>query len=176
MILVALAMLLWALGLQGRARIGLAAFAAAALIGLLAGIGPNVTRLEESAAATTGNAASAGSRWQPWSDAAVQAALSEGHPVFIDYTAAWCVTCQYNKKTTLASQQVLDAFDAAGVRTFRADWTRRDPVISAHLQSLGRSGVPTYVLQAKGRQPQIFSEVIGVDEILAGLKALEAAP
>ena len=92
MILVALAMLLWALGLQGRARIGLAAFAAAALIGLLAGIGPNVTRLEESAAAT-GNAASAGSRWQPWSDAAVQAALSEGHPVFIDYTAAWCVTC-----------------------------------------------------------------------------------
>ena len=175
MILVALAMLLWALGLQGRARIGLAAFAAAALIGLLAGIGPNVTRLEESAAAT-GNAASAGSRWQPWSDAAVQAALSEGHPVFIDYTAAWCVTCQYNKKTTLASQQVLDAFDAAGVRTFRADWTRRDPVISAHLQSLGRSGVPTYVLQAKGRAPQVFSEVIGVDEILAGLKALEAAP
>ena len=175
MILVALAMLLWALGLQGRARIGLAAFAAAALIGLLAGIGPNVTHLEESAAAT-GNAASAGSRWQPWSDAAVQAALSEGHPVFIDYTAAWCVTCQYNKKTTLASQQVLDAFDAAGVRTFRADWTRRDPVISAHLQSLGRSGVPTYVLQAKGRQPQIFSEVIGIDEILAGLKALEAAP
>jgi len=86
------------------------------------------------------------------------------------------VTCQYNKKTTLASQQVLDAFDAAGVRTFRADWTRRDPVISAHLQSLGRSGVPTYVLQTKGRQPQIFSEVIGVDEILAGLKALEAAP
>ena len=57
MILVALAMLLWALGLQGRARIGLAAFAAAALIGLLAGIGPNVTHLEESAAAT-GNAAS----------------------------------------------------------------------------------------------------------------------
>ena len=45
-----------------------------------------------------------------WSDAAVQAALSESHPVFIDYTAAWCVTCQYNKKTTLTSQQILDAY------------------------------------------------------------------
>ncbi len=172
MLLVALAMLLWSLGLRGRARAGLATLSAAALIGLLIGIGPNVTRLEEGASAV---AASAGSRWQPWTDAAVQAALSEGHPVFIDYTAAWCVTCQYNKKTTLASPQVLDAFDAAGVRTFRADWTRRDPVISAHLQTLGRSGVPTYVLQTKGRPPQVFNEIIGVGEILDGLKALETA-
>ena len=173
MILVALAMLLWALGLSGRARLGLGAAAAAALLALLVNLGPNVTRLE--VAASANSTAQAGGRWQPWSAQAVQAALDEGRPVFVDFTAAWCVTCQYNKKTTLANQQVLAALDAAGVRTFRADWTRRDAVISAELQKLGRSGVPTYVLHARGRAPRVFNEVLGADELLDSVKALGQA-
>ena len=85
-ILVALAMLLWALGLSGRARLGLGAAAAAALLALLVNLGPNVTRLE--VAASADSTAQAGGRWQPWSAQAVQAALDEGRPVFVDFTAA----------------------------------------------------------------------------------------
>jgi hypothetical protein len=101
-------------------------------------IGPNVLRGADSAAdpaAAPAQAAAAGERWQPWSPARVQALLGEGRPVFVDFTAAWCVTCQYNKKTTLASAEVLAAMDAARVQTLRADWTRRDAVISAELQA-----------------------------------------
>ena len=113
-----------------------------------------------------------GERWAPWSPARVQAGLAEGRPVFVDFTAAWCVTCQYNKKTTLANAQVLAAFDAAGVRTLRADWTRRDATISAELGRLGRSGVPVYLLQAPGKPPIVLSEILSVADVMAALGQL----
>jgi thiol:disulfide interchange protein DsbD len=102
----------------------------------------------------------------------VQAALDAGNPVFVDFTAAWCVTCQVNEKTTLARADVLALLDAAGVRTFRADWTRRDPAIAAQLQRLGRSGVPVYLLQAPGQPPAVLSELIGAGDIKAALAGL----
>ena len=92
--------------------------------------------------------------------------------MFVDFTAAWCVTCQYNKKTTLANAQVLAAFDAAGVRTLRADWTRRDAAISAELGRLGRSGVPVYLLQAPGKPPIVLSEILSVADVMAALGQL----
>jgi thiol:disulfide interchange protein DsbD len=67
---------------------------------------------------------------------------------------------------------VLALLDAAGVRTFRADWTRRDPVIAAQLQRLGRSGVPVYLLQAPGRPPAVLSELISASDIKAALARL----
>ena len=92
--------------------------------------------------------------------------------MFVDFTAAWCVTCQYNKKTTLASAEVLSAMDAAKVQTFRADWTRRDAAITAELQKLGRSGVPVYVLQAPGQAPVVFSEILSATEVKDALGRL----
>jgi thiol:disulfide interchange protein DsbD len=92
--------------------------------------------------------------------------------VFVDFTAAWCVTCQYNKKTTFANAEVLAAFDAARVRTFRADWTRRDPAITAQLQQLHRSGVPVYLLQAPGKPPLLLSEILSVGEVKEALARL----
>ena len=89
-------------------------------------------------------ASAAGQRWQPWSAARVAELQAAGKPVFVDYTAAWCVTCQVNKRTTLNHEEVLAAFDRHGVTLLRADWTRRDPAITAALQQLGRSGVPVY--------------------------------
>jgi len=68
--------------------------------------------------------------------------------VFVDFTAAWCVTCQYNKHTTLADEAVLADFAARRVALLRADWTRRDPAITEALAALGRTGVPVYVLYA----------------------------
>ena len=92
--------------------------------------------------------------------------------MFVDYTAAWCVTCQFNKKTTLASDAVLREFAGRNVALLRADWTRRDPAITAALAQLGRSGVPVYVLQAPGRQPVVFSEILGERELRTALAAL----
>ncbi|MCL1960527.1 MAG: thioredoxin family protein [Desulfovibrionaceae bacterium] len=92
--------------------------------------------------------------------------------MFVDFTAAWCVTCQYNKKTTLANAEVLAALDAARVRTFRADWTRRDAAITAELQKLGRSGVPVYLLQAPGQPPVVLSEILSVGDVMTALGRL----
>ena len=168
-LLVVLALVLWALGLTGRTRIVLASFSIAAGALLASAIGPNVIKMAEAA---TPVAETPGARWQPWSAESVQTALGAGQPVFVDFTAAWCVTCQYNKKTTLASAEVLSAMDAAKVQTFRADWTRRDAAITAELQKLGRNGVPVYVLQAPGQAPVVFSEILSVTEVKDALGRL----
>lgn len=167
-LLVLLAFALWALGLAGRARWIVGTVAALGAVFAVPGLAPHVVAPLAPVAA----AAQVGERWQPWSAERVQALLAEGRPVFVDYTAAWCVTCQYNKKTTLANAEVLAAMDAARVQTLRADWTRRDATISAELQKLGRSGVPVYVLLAPGREPVVFSEVLGAAELKDALAAL----
>ncbi|MET4577635.1 thiol:disulfide interchange protein/DsbC/DsbD-like thiol-disulfide interchange protein [Ottowia thiooxydans] len=166
-LLVALAFLLWAVGLGGRTRWSMTALSALALVLLAGAIGPNVVKPMEEAPASA--SVSTGQRWQPWSHERVAQTLAAGQPVFVDFTAAWCVTCQYNKKTTLNNSDVLAAFDAAKVQTLRADWTRRDPVISAELQRLGRSGVPVYVLLAPGRDPVVLSEILSVADVKAAL-------
>jgi thiol:disulfide interchange protein DsbD len=110
--------------------------------------------------------------WQPWSEAAVAQRLSAGQPVFVDFTAAWCVTCQINKKSTLANPEVLANFASHQVSLLRADWTRRDPAITAALTALGRSGVPVYVLYAPGQAPRVLSELLSVGKIQDALSTL----
>jgi thiol:disulfide interchange protein DsbD len=119
----------------------------------------------------------AGERWAAWSPERVQQALAEGRPVFVDFTAAWCVTCQFNKRTTLDRADVLAAFEARRVVLLRADWTRRDAAISAELARLQRSGVPVYVLHAPGGAgPTLLSEILSREELLRALEALPASP
>ncbi|MDR2155042.1 MAG: thioredoxin family protein [Burkholderiaceae bacterium] len=167
-LLVALALLLWTLSLPGRLRLSLSLPALALGAALLAWLGPSVIR--PLPAVTPGEVT--GGRWQPWSASRVQAALAGGQPVFVDFTAAWCVTCQINEKTTLSRAEVLAALDAAQVQTFRADWTRRDDAITAELRRLGRSGVPVYLLQAPGKPPLVLSEILSVGDIKQALERL----
>ena len=178
--LLTVAALAWALGLSGRARWVFSSLSLAGLVWLGANVLPGAlheTPAETPAAATatTNQPASHTPRWQAWSAAAQQAQLAAGRPVFVDFTAAWCVTCQYNKKTTLANAQVLADFDTRQVVLMRADWTRRDPAITQALTALGRGGVPVYALYAPGQAPVLLSELPSVAEVQAALQKLPTA-
>lgn len=166
-LLVVLAMLVWSLHLHGRARVPLALLSLAVLIGLGATIGPYITQANEPV-----QARKQGERWQAWSAQKVSALLADKKPVFVDFTAAWCVTCQVNKKTTLSDAKVLADFDARGVTLLRADWTRQDPDITEALRALGRNGVPVYVLYAAGRPAILLTELLSPAEVHAALAKL----
>jgi thiol:disulfide interchange protein len=84
--------------------------------------------------------------WTPFSQQALDQARASGHPVFIDFTAAWCLSCQVNERLVLRSSDVQRQFADNKVTLLKADWTQYDPEITKQLASVGRSGVPTYVI------------------------------
>ena len=92
--------------------------------------------------------------------------------MFVDFTAAWCVTCQVNKRLVLNSPDVREAFARKNVALVRADWTRRDPAITRALAALGRNGVPVYVLYRPGREPLLLPEVLQTTLVINALSAL----
>ncbi len=171
-LLVALAMTVWALTLRGTARRLIAPLSIAACAWLAWAIGPKVIETAPAASSSASAAAPDAHGWQPWRAGLAEELLATGRPVFVDYTAAWCVTCQYNKQTTLADAQVLADLAAKNVALLRADWTRRDSAITAALAQLGRSGVPVYVLHAPGQAPVVFSEILHADALRAAVAAL----
>ena len=181
--LLLLAAFIWSLKQHTPAARGLAGLIAAALAWGAFNFAEELNAASSSATpiSATANTSpnSASPMWQPWSEAAVAQSLAQGRPVFVDFTAAWCVTCQINKKSTLSNSEVLADFAAHQVSLMRADWTRRDPAITAALTALGRSGVPVYVLYAPGKAPLVLSELLNVSkmhEALATLPATDNAP
>ena len=118
-------------------------------------------------------AGAAEANWQSFSTAQVDALRTEGTPVFIDFTAAWCLTCQVNKRTTLSTEAVQQAFADKSVTLVRADWTSRDSEITEALASFNRSGVPLYVLYpGDGGEPVVLPEVLTPQIVLDALDGL----
>jgi thiol:disulfide interchange protein len=111
--------------------------------------------------------------WEPWSAEAVSRYQAEGRPVFVDFTAKWCLSCQYNERVALNQPQVQQAFQSAHVALLKADWTRHDTAITQALAGLGRSGVPTYALYSPGEsQPLVLTELLTPATVINALKEL----
>lgn len=110
--------------------------------------------------------------WAPYSQGALDAARKDGKPVFIDFTAAWCLSCQVNEKLVLHAKDVQKQLSDRNVVLLRADWTKYDPEITKELASLGRSGVPTYVIypSTKDAAPDVLPELLEKDLVLDAIK------
>jgi len=109
--------------------------------------------------------------WAPYSQQALEQARAAGHPVFIDFTAAWCLSCQVNERLVLKSADVQHKFSENKVTLLRADWTQYDPEITKQLASVNRSGVPTYVIYpaAATASADVLPELLTKDIVLKAL-------
>ena len=163
-VLVALAA--WALGAAqaagGRAGRVLAGVALAGALALL----PQLTGAPSAAPAVAG---------EPWSEARLAALRAEARPVFLNLTAAWCITCRVNERVALETEATRAAFARAGVALLTGDWTRGDPAISALLRAQGREGVPLYLLYpADGGAPLILPPILTERMVIEAVTALPA--
>ncbi|MGA2217566.1 MAG: thioredoxin family protein, partial [Terracidiphilus sp.] len=99
--------------------------------------------------------------WEPWTVETAARYQAQGRPVFVDFTASWCLSCQVNERVALEQPSVRKAFQDGNVALLKADWTRHDDAITQALTALGRNGVPAYALYAPGQsEPQLLPEVL----------------
>ena len=172
LLIVAFALWAWRTFRSGASRAWSVA-AVAAAVGAFVVVWP-LMRADASATASpaaTTNARSDGG-WIPYTPARLSELTGSGRAVFVDFTAAWCVTCQVNKRLVLNDADVRRAFARKNVALVRADWTRRDPAVTRALASLGRNGVPVYVLYRPGRDPLVLPEVLQTSIVENALSTL----
>ncbi len=116
---------------------------------------------------TSGSPGYRGPAWEAWSPDRLGELRREG-PVFVNFTAAWCITCKVNEGVALNSERVQEAFDTHGIRYLKGDWTNEDAAITAALAEYDRSGVPLYLLYPQDPQgesrarvlPQVLTESV----------------
>jgi len=139
--------------------VGLAAIGTAAALLLAVTATPSVARPEKSAARD-------GLGYERFSLARLDALTDEHRPVFVNLTAAWCLTCLVNERTTLDSAAIRQAFAEHKITALKGDWTRQDPEITHYLQKFGRSGVPLYLLYDRSGTPNVLPQILTQGEVL----------
>jgi thiol:disulfide interchange protein DsbD len=170
LVVVALGAWVWGLA-QAREGQGRAwALRAAALLAVVlgGGVALRFAPLEEGSRA--GASASLSEGWQPYSEEALEAGLAQGRPVFVDFTADWCLTCKFNERTVLAAPAVREAFAKRRAVLLVVDYTRRDARVTQMLAAHGRAGVPLYLLYTtRAEKPEVLPELLTEDRLLASL-------
>jgi DsbC/DsbD-like thiol-disulfide interchange protein/cytochrome c biogenesis protein CcdA len=149
-----LALLLWLVGSRQRrgSTVGWVAVAGALL---LTGVAAAMVPQSPVASSRVSLGASV------WSEDAVARELAKGHPVFVYFTADWCLTCKANEATAIERDSTRDAFDKAGVKVLVGDWTNGDPAITRFLESRGRAGVPLYLWYEPGKvEPEELPQIL----------------
>jgi thiol:disulfide interchange protein len=120
-------------------------------------------------------AAEGGPAWEPFSPQRLAELRAGGTPVFVNMTAAWCITCLANERVVLSTDAVRDAFAQHGVAYLKGDWTQHDAAITAYLARFGRNGVPLYVLYPRGGgEPRVLPQVLTPGLVLAALADADA--
>lgn len=156
--ILALGFVVWSLGLANNGRRIAMALGAVAMVA-------SVIAVSQSRPATELDA-------DTWSPARVAELRAEGRPVFVEFTAAWCVSCQFNKQTTLSSRAVREAFETHGVTYLVADWTNRNDEIANAIRGHGSAGVPLYVMYpAGGGEPDILPPILSADIMVDAITA-----
>ena len=133
------------------------------LAGLLAISSPLLfKKILESAPISPSLGSGEGIDWVPYSPEALESLRSQGKPVFLDFTASWCLTCQFNEKTAINLPSVRSLLREKGITAMKGDWTNSDPAITAALKSFGRVGVPLAVFYpaGKGSSPVVLPELL----------------
>jgi thiol:disulfide interchange protein DsbD len=168
-VLVAVGFTLWALGLSQR---GARVFRWVAVVGgMLTALTFAPIATSEALAPGTRSTADAG--WTEYSPEKLAQLRTEGKVVFVDFTAAWCVTCQVNKRVALRADNVKTRFAADNIVLMRADWTNRDERITQALAQFGRNGVPLYVLYDRKGEASVLPELLTEGIVLAALDKMK---
>ena len=171
MIVLAIGAWLWARGVRSDARVTRIAAAALMLLAASVAAFSERTVVAPTVSATVRDSNAGQDGWEPWSPQRVSELRAQGRPIFIDFTAAWCLSCQVNERVALRTSSVVDAFARGNVALLRADWTSRDDEITQVLASFGRSGVPLYVLYPSDKRggaailPAVLTPGIVVDAV-----------
>ena len=134
------------------------------------------TFVPEASAATAQTVSKTGSTdWQPFTPGIIAASRAAGHPVLVDFTASWCLSCQVNERVVLRRADVEQRLHSGNLVLVRADWTRHDEAISQTLAGLGRSGIPVYALYPAdpAAPPQLLPEVLTPGILFSALDGLK---
>ena len=175
-----IALLLWSIARTGGISSGRIRIVVQVLLLLLLGIPAllltrTILAISPSAAQTpvtvTGGE---GISWVPYSASELDRLRSEGKPVFLDFTASWCLTCQFNDRTAINVPAVRKALRDRGITAMKGDWTNSDPAITEALKSFGRVGVPLAVFYpaGQGSEPIVLPELLTEKIVLDTLGAL----
>lgn len=156
---------------DGKRRVAQAT-AVALLVGALA-LGLAGVEVTASTPVVATEGGSAGIAWEPFSAARVDEATASGEAVFVDFTAAWCLSCKVNERVAFGSAEVQRRFDELGIVPLKADWTTRDDEITRALASYGRNSVPLYVVYGAGDDPLILPEILTPGIVLDALDKIE---